>query len=112
MPLDISFQPMRVLIDGRDSEGNLILADGQLAAVVARLDSEIHALSTRGFGTSRQGSAAASFALFLRSGRQRRQAPGLNKPRRASSRNSAEPLLRKLSSCLDIRALRLGFDLC
>jgi len=27
MTLDISFQPMRVLIDGHDSEGNLVLAD-------------------------------------------------------------------------------------
>ena len=38
MPLDISFQPMRVLIDGHDSEGRLILADDQLAAVIVRLD--------------------------------------------------------------------------
>jgi hypothetical protein len=42
VPLDISFQPMRVLIDGHDSEGNLILADGQLAAVIVRLDGETH----------------------------------------------------------------------
>ena len=30
MALDISFQPMRVLIDGHDADGGLILADGQL----------------------------------------------------------------------------------
>jgi hypothetical protein len=48
MPLDISFQPMRVLIDGHDSEGNLILADGQLAAVIVRLDGEIHAPEHKG----------------------------------------------------------------
>jgi hypothetical protein len=42
MTLDISFQPMRVLIDGHDSEGNLILADGQLAAVIVRLDGQTH----------------------------------------------------------------------
>jgi hypothetical protein len=42
MPLDISFQPLRVLIDGHDSEGNLILADGQLAAVIVRLDGDYH----------------------------------------------------------------------
>jgi hypothetical protein len=40
MPLDISFRPIRVLIDGHDSEGNLILADGDLAAVIVRLDGE------------------------------------------------------------------------
>ena len=38
MVLDISFQPMRVLIDGHDSEGRLVLVDDQLAAVIVRLD--------------------------------------------------------------------------
>ncbi|MBM1169869.1 hypothetical protein [Microvirga arabica] len=42
MPHNISFQPMRVLIDGHDSEGNLILSDDQLAAVIVRLDGEYH----------------------------------------------------------------------
>jgi hypothetical protein len=42
MTLDISFQPMRVLIDGHDSEGILILADGQLTAVIVRLDGQTH----------------------------------------------------------------------
>ncbi len=42
MAFHISFQPMRVLIDGHDSEGNLILADGQLAAVIVRLDGKTH----------------------------------------------------------------------
>jgi len=42
MALDISFQPLRVLIDGHDSEGNLVLADNQLAAVIVRLDGEHH----------------------------------------------------------------------
>jgi hypothetical protein len=37
MTLNISFQPMRVLIDGHDSEGYLVLADNQLAAVFVRL---------------------------------------------------------------------------
>ena len=48
MTLDISFQPMRVLIDGHDSEGNLILADSQLAAVIVRLDGEHHDPERRG----------------------------------------------------------------
>ncbi len=38
----ISFQSMRVLIDGHDSDGRLVLADGQLAAVLVRLDGEHH----------------------------------------------------------------------
>jgi hypothetical protein len=42
MTLDISFQPLRVLIDGHDSHGNLVPADNQLAAVIARLDGEHH----------------------------------------------------------------------
>ena len=42
MPLDISFQPMRVLIDGHDTDGRLVLADNQLAAVFVRLDGTHH----------------------------------------------------------------------
>jgi hypothetical protein len=33
---------MRVLIDGHDSEGRLILVDDQLAAVIIRLDGQSH----------------------------------------------------------------------
>jgi hypothetical protein len=39
---DISFMPMRVLIDGHDTDGNLVLADNQLAAVFVRLDGTHH----------------------------------------------------------------------
>jgi hypothetical protein len=42
MTLDISFMPMRVLIDGHDTDGRLILADNQLAAVFVRLDGQAH----------------------------------------------------------------------
>ena len=42
MPLDISFFPMRVLIDGHDTDGKLVLADNQLAAVFVRLDGTYH----------------------------------------------------------------------
>ena len=42
MALDITFQPMRVLIDGHDTDGNLVLWDGQLAAVFVRLDGTHH----------------------------------------------------------------------
>ncbi len=48
MALDISVQPMRVLIDGHDAEGRLILADGQLAAVFVRLDGTHHDLEHKG----------------------------------------------------------------
>jgi hypothetical protein len=42
MSRDISFQPLRVLIDGHGGEGNLVLADHQLAAVIVRLDGQSH----------------------------------------------------------------------
>jgi hypothetical protein len=42
MSRDISFLPMRVLIDGHDTDGNLVLADHQLAAVIVRLDGTHH----------------------------------------------------------------------
>jgi hypothetical protein len=48
MVLDISFQPMRVLIDGHDSEGRLILVNRDLAAVIVRLDGECHDLEQKG----------------------------------------------------------------
>ena len=48
MPLEISFQPLPVLIDGQDSQAILILADSQLTAVIVRLDSETHPPETRG----------------------------------------------------------------
>src|SRR5688572_2032077 len=38
----VSFQAIPVLIDGHDTEGSLILHDGQLVAVLARLDGESH----------------------------------------------------------------------
>jgi hypothetical protein len=48
MVLAISFQTMRVLIDGHDTEGRLVLVDGQLAAVIARLDGKTHPSTDRG----------------------------------------------------------------
>jgi hypothetical protein len=48
MTLTISFQPMRVLIDGHDSDGRLILANDQLAAVIVRLDGQIHTPEQKG----------------------------------------------------------------
>ena len=48
MSLEISFQPIPVLIDGQDNEAKLILTDGQLTGVIVRLDSEIHPPEIRG----------------------------------------------------------------
>ena len=42
MPHTITFQPMPVLIDGIDTEGRLMLADGKLVAVLVQLDGEHH----------------------------------------------------------------------
>jgi hypothetical protein len=49
MTLDISFMPMRVLIDGHDTDGKLVLADNQLAAVFVRLEGSHHAPEHRGW---------------------------------------------------------------
>jgi hypothetical protein len=38
----VSFEAIPVLIDGYDTEGHLVLIDGQLAAVLARLDGDAH----------------------------------------------------------------------
>jgi hypothetical protein len=38
----ISFQAIPVLIDGHDTQGQLVLIDGQLVAVLARLDGDAH----------------------------------------------------------------------
>jgi hypothetical protein len=38
----IAFQSIPVLIDGHDTEGSLVLHDGQLVGVLARLDGESH----------------------------------------------------------------------
>jgi hypothetical protein len=47
MAHQISFQPMRVLIDGHDSDGRLILAGDQLAAVIVLLEAEHHSPDTK-----------------------------------------------------------------
>jgi hypothetical protein len=38
----ISFQAIPILIDGHDTQGQLVLIDGQLVAVLARLDGDAH----------------------------------------------------------------------
>ena len=67
MALDITFTPMRVLIDGHDTYGNLILSDGQLAAVVVRLDGEHHGPEHKGLWNLEAGfgkCASRSAPLF------------------------------------------------
>jgi hypothetical protein len=44
----ITFQSIPVLIDGHDTEGSLVLHDGQLVAVLARLDAETHEAGVKG----------------------------------------------------------------
>ena len=36
----VSFQSLPILIDGYDPEGHLVFIDGQLAALLARLDAD------------------------------------------------------------------------
>ena len=38
----ITFQAIPILIDGHDAQGQLVLFDGQLVGVLARLDGEAH----------------------------------------------------------------------
>ena len=42
MTPSITFQTIPILIDGHDTQGLLALLDGQLVAVLARLDGETH----------------------------------------------------------------------
>jgi urocanate hydratase len=48
MPLPIYLQPIRVLNDNDDRVGQLVMVDGQLAAVLVRLDGEEHGDDLRG----------------------------------------------------------------
>ena len=48
MPLDITYQPVRVLIDGHDSEGRPIFADDALTSVIVRLDGDAHLSEHKG----------------------------------------------------------------
>jgi hypothetical protein len=44
MSFDITLQPVKVLVGSHDSAGRLIFADGQLSAVIVRLDRRSHVL--------------------------------------------------------------------
>ena len=75
MAFDITSQPVKVLVDGHDSEGRLIFANDQLSAVIVRLDGEAHAPDYRslwnleaGFGKCNVRSAP----LLQDAGRSRR----------------------------------------
>ena len=64
----ITFQAIPVLIDGHDTQGQLVLADGELAAVLARLDGETHDPKLKGlwhveagFGRCDQGRTLVVF---------------------------------------------------
>jgi hypothetical protein len=42
MRANITFQSVKVLVDGHDGQGRLIFVDDQLSAVIVRLDDEAH----------------------------------------------------------------------
>jgi hypothetical protein len=48
MRVDITFQLVKVPLQGHDGEGRLIFADDQLSAVIVRLDDEAHLPEHRG----------------------------------------------------------------
>ena len=48
MTPSITFQSIPILIDGHDTQGLLALLDGQLVAVLARLDGETHDREMKG----------------------------------------------------------------
>ncbi len=45
----ITFQAIPILIDGHDTQGQLVLADGELTAVLARLDCDTHDPKLKGW---------------------------------------------------------------
>ena len=48
MTHSISFQAIPILIDGHDTQGQLVLVDGDLVAVLSRLDGEAHDPEVKG----------------------------------------------------------------
>lgn len=77
MPFEITSQPVKLLIDGHDSEGRLIFADDQLSAVVVRLDGQTHQPEHKGLWHLEAGLAGAMCALHPRlSPRRQRPKPG------------------------------------
>ena len=55
----ITFEAIPILIDGHDTQGQLVLADGELTAVLARLDGERHDPTSGAGGTWRPASDTA-----------------------------------------------------
>ena len=45
----ITFQAIPILIDGHDTQGQLVLADGELTSVLARLDGDTHDPKLKGW---------------------------------------------------------------
>ena len=76
MALAMSFQPMRVLVQGHDAEGRLILADGQLTAVIVRLDGPIHGPGHKGQWHLEAGLADATCASYPCSEHRKKPEPG------------------------------------
>ncbi len=68
VPKMISFQAIPILIDGHDTQGQLVLADGELTAVLARLDGDAHDPKMKGWWHLEAGfgrcDAAKSLVVF------------------------------------------------
>jgi hypothetical protein len=64
----ITFQAIPILIDGHDTQGQLVLADGELTAVLARLDGDAHDPKMKGWWHLEAGfgrcDAAKSLVVF------------------------------------------------
>ena len=48
MAARVSFQPITVLVNSHGNEGRLVLVDGQLVAVLVRLDGDVDAVELKG----------------------------------------------------------------
>jgi hypothetical protein len=70
VPKVITFQAIPILIDGHDTQGQLVLADGELTAVLARLDGDAHDPKQKGWWHLEAGfgrcNAANSLVVFER----------------------------------------------
>ena len=60
MAARVSFQPITVLISRHGNEGRLVLVDGQLVAVLVRLDGDVDAVELKGSWFLENGIGACS----------------------------------------------------
>ena len=60
MAASLSLSPIPVLLNGHANEGRLVLADGQLVAVLVRLDGDVDAVQLKGTWFLESGMGACS----------------------------------------------------